>query len=337
MTELLNIGIITASESARNNFSQAVDAAGSGLIKWVLTAPQLSLCERQDKPDLVVVGACNEGDKPVETTRMIMQNCPTPILLLCDSVAKHSSVIFEAMGLGAIDVVSVENINSKLNHDDVVEIAAKISVVGKLIRAATGNTEGSLLPNVSPNFPLVAIGASTGGPAVLTDLLKTLPANFPAAIVIVQHIDEKFAENLVQWLDNQVAMSVHLSHPGTLVKPGNVYVASGKGHLTLTANGTMESRDEPGDCVYQPCIDVFFQSVARHWTSPAIGILLSGMGSDGAQGLLEMRGAGITTITQDEGSSAVFGMPQMAIKLGAAEKVLDPAGISKALLQAMEL
>jgi chemotaxis response regulator CheB len=169
---------------------------------------------------------------------------------------------------------------------------------------------------------LVAIGASAGGPAALAKLLSDLPSTFPAAIVIVQHVDVQFAAGLAGWLGQQTALEVRLAVEGDRPRPGTVLLAGRDNHLVLTSPTRLGYTLEPADCSYRPSVDVFFKSANRLWPGHLIGLVLTGMGRDGAEGLLALRRGGHHTIAQDEKSSAVYGMPKAAMELEAAEEVL---------------
>jgi two-component system response regulator WspF len=168
----------------------------------------------------------------------------------------------------------------------------------------------------------VAIGASTGGPAALEAILTRWPATFPAAVAIAQHIGPEFAGALAEWLGRRAPLTVALAAPGDRPRAGTVLIANGADHLIMTADGTWAYSAEPRDCPYQPSVDALFRSLAAHWPWPAVAVLLTGIGRDGAEGLLELRGKGWHTVAQDEATSVVYGMPQAAHRLGAARCVL---------------
>jgi two-component system response regulator WspF len=170
--------------------------------------------------------------------------------------------------------------------------------------------------------PLVVIGASAGGPAALAVLLKGLPANFPAAIVIVQHVDERFVDGLASWLGEQCSLPVRLAQEGERPEVGTVLVAGHGGHLTIRTDGRLAYVSEPRTVAFCPSIDVFFQSVCERWPGSAVGVLLTGMGADGALGLKALRLKGLHTIAQDQATSAVYGMPKAAAAAQAAVDIL---------------
>jgi two-component system response regulator WspF len=217
-------------------------------------------------------------------------------------------------------------------------LLAKIRTIGKLVAGLPAHAHASALEAGAPSAPatarvqrLVAIGASTGGPVALARLLSRWRPPTDTAAVVVQHIDAAFAGNLARWLDGQGRAPVRTIGDGEALEGGVVQLARTNDHLRMKADQRLAYDANPREAVYRPSIDVFFDSVAQHWERPATGILLTGMGRDGAAGLLALRRAGKTTIAQDADSSAVYGMPRAAAELGAAERVLGLDAIAAAL------
>jgi chemotaxis response regulator CheB len=169
---------------------------------------------------------------------------------------------------------------------------------------------------------LVAIGASAGGPAALATLLGGLPKDFPASVVVVQHVDAHMAANMAEWLEQHSTLPVRAAAEGDRPAAGSVLLAATNDHLVFKSAERLGYSPEPRDYVYRPSVDAFFRSVSRLWRGRAIGVLLTGMGRDGALGLKTLRDQGCHTITQDEASSAVYGMPKAAAKLEAAIDIL---------------
>ena len=201
------------------------------------------------------------------------------------------------------------------------------------------DTGGAPADNTSsyraPHTALVAIGASAGGPAALATVLGGLPGNFPAAIVIIQHVDDKIAPGMAEWLRQYSALPVRLAAEGDRPVAGTIFLAGTSDHLTLKAPDRLGYTAEPRDFVYRPSVDVFFQSVSRLWRGEAIGVLLTGMGRDGAVGLKALHSQGRYTIAQDEASSAIYGMPKAAAMLGAAVDVLPMESIAQRLVDVL--
>lgn len=184
-----------------------------------------------------------------------------------------------------------------------------------------------------PAQALIVIGASSGGPQAVATLLAGLPRDLPAAVVVVQHVELQFAPGLVDWLDGQVGLAVVAAAEGEVPREGRVYVAVRDRHLVLRANGTLGYTLATEGKTYRPSIDVLFASVARYWSGIACGVLLTGMGRDGALGLLELRRRGAYTVAQDRASSQVYGMPKVARELGAVDAVLPLQDIAGAILR----
>ena len=211
------------------------------------------------------------------------------------------------------------------------------------IQNSTLNTQSStLIPSLDrpqPNSltPLIAIGSSTGGPKALAAILSLLPSDFGAAIAIVQHVDQQFSAGLVDWLNQQTPLTVKLAKAGDRLTKSTVLVAGTNDHLSLRADHTLHYIKEPADYPYRPSVDVFFKSLAQHWSRKDIAVLLTGMGQDGAEGLSLLRSQGWHTITQDKASCAVYGMPKAAVALNAAVEILPPEKIATTLIQRLKL
>ncbi|HET8745129.1 MAG TPA: CheB methylesterase domain-containing protein, partial [Ramlibacter sp.] len=178
---------------------------------------------------------------------------------------------------------------------------------------------------------LVAIGASTGGPVALQQVLCALPAGFPVPVVIVQHMADGFLHGLAEWLSAACAVRTQLATPGEALQPGRAYLAPDGIHLLVGANGELQFEAGPPFNGHRPSVSRLFASVAAHYGAHAIGVLLTGMGKDGAAELKRMREAGAITFAQDEASSVVHGMPGEAIRCGGAVYVMSPQEIGAAL------
>lgn len=169
---------------------------------------------------------------------------------------------------------------------------------------------------------LVAIGASAGGPTALAQLLTNLPGDFSAPVVIVQHLDAQFADGLARWLDAQTSLHVRLAQDDDQPKAGTVLIAGRPRHLVFVSPTRVGYTSTPANCPHQPSIDVFFRSANQFWRGRVIGVVLTGMGRDGAEGLRGLQRGGHYTIVQDPVSSAVYGMPRAAVELRAATEIL---------------
>jgi chemotaxis response regulator CheB len=183
---------------------------------------------------------------------------------------------------------------------------------------------------------LIAIGSSAGGPAALAAVLSGLPRDLPAAIVLVQHLDENMAGTLAEYLLRHSAMPVRVAIEGERIVPGTALLAGTNDHLVLKARDRVGYTKDPVQCVYRPSVDAFFDSVTKHWKGDVIGVVLTGMGRDGAAGLRRLRDVGRHTIAQDQQSSVVYGMPKAAAAIDAAVEVLPLDQIASRLVHLVE-
>ena len=282
-----------------------------------------------DPPDLILMDLIMPVMDGVEATRRIMAQTPCAILIVTASVDENSAKTFAAMGNGALDAVDLPNLGSADPLASPQPLLRKIRSLSKLVSARGAVTTPHPLNRLPP---LVAIGASAGGPAALSELLLGLPRDFPGAVVIVQHVDARFAPGMADWLDKHSTLPVRLAEEGDRLQPGQVLLAGTSEHLVLNMRGQLSYTTSPEDEIYHPSINVFYRSVVDNWTGRAAGVLLTGMGADGALGLKAMRGCGHLTITQDSETSAVFGMPKAAAALSAASEILPLPRIAPRLI-----
>jgi two-component system, chemotaxis family, response regulator WspF len=286
-----------------------------------------------DTPDLILMDVVMPGMDGVEATRQIMAESPCAILMVTVSVHRYAAKVFEAMGYGAIDAINTPTLVDGQHIDRNDGLLKKIDTIATLIGKSPRRrllSDASPQHEVNHKIPLVAIGASTGGPQALVKILQEFPQNLPASVVIVQHLDAEFAPGFAIWLDEQVPLPVQLVYPGVRPQPGQIFVAGTNDHLIMTAKQTLNYNPEPLNCLYRPSIDVFFESVAQYWQGQGIGVLLTGMGRDGAQGLKKLQARGWHTIAQDRNTSVVYGMPKAAVELKAAGEVLPIEAIASA-------
>ncbi len=274
-------------------------------------------------PDLILMDLIMPVMDGVEATRQIMAATPCAIVIVTVDRQQNVHRVFEAMGHGAMDVVDTPALGVGNPKEAAAPLLRKILNVSWLL--GQGQVREPLvsapLRDVVQRQKLVAIGSSAGGPAALELLLKGLPASFPAAVVLVQHVDQVFAAGMADWLSTASGIPVRLARQGEPPSPGNVLLAGTNHHIRLLKNGTLAYTEEPVNEIYRPSIDVFFESVARFWTGDAVGVLLTGMGRDGAQGLKLLRQRGYLTIAQDQQSCAVYGMPKAAAAIDAAVEI----------------
>lgn len=274
-------------------------------------------------PDLILMDLIMPVMDGVEATRQIMASTPCAIVVVTVDREQNVHRVFEAMGYGALDVVDTPAIGGSNPKEAAAPLLRKILNIGWLIgqRGIREPAAANPIRTAVQRQGLVAIGSSAGGPAALEILLKGLPVSFPAAIVLVQHVDQVFAAGMAEWLSSASGLPVRLAREGEPPRSGTVLLAGTNHHIRLLKNGTLAYTAEPVNEIYRPSIDVFFESVARYWNGDAVGVLLTGMGRDGAQGLKLMREQGYLTIAQDQQSCAVYGMPKAAAAIDAAVEI----------------
>ncbi|MGH7170639.1 MAG: chemotaxis response regulator protein-glutamate methylesterase [Gemmataceae bacterium] len=287
-----------------------------------------------DRPDVILMDLVMPVVDGVEATRRIMAESPCSILLVTSSVSGNFSKVYEAMGHGGLDAVSTPTLDREGKVRDGEGLLARLA---NLARAEGVSAASSLSPPpvVRPECqgpPLVALGASTGGPAALARIVEAFPADFPAAVVIVQHIGADFAPSLVDWLQHHARPRVRLASAGDTPLPGEILLAGSNDHLILGRDRRLLYTRDPEDYPYRPSVDILFCSLAAHWPKRGVAALLTGMGADGARGLLALRQCGWFTLAQDQASSVVYGMPQAAAQLGAACQVLSLSRLAPAIL-----
>ncbi len=330
-----------------NDMQMAIEALRRGIrtysdhqIAWVAwNGEEAVQCCKDDPPDLILMDLIMPLMNGVEATRRIMAENPCPILIVTNSVNTNAALVFEAMGAGALDAIKTPILEGQgLKAGEGFDgLLSKINTIYKLTKnnakkVVAAPAEKRVNTSSVTHCPLVAIGSSSGGPLALASVLSVLPVNFPAAIVIVQHVDQHFAKQLMLWLAEQSALPFALAKEGEVPQAGTVLVAGTNDHLAIGSNGKLLYTPNPREYVYRPSVDVFFESVAKHWHNRVIGVLLTGMGRDGAAGLLKLRQMGYHTIAQDKASSAVYGMPKAAADLDAAVEVLSISDIAGKLI-----
>ena len=293
------------------------------------------------RPDLVLMDLLMPVMDGVEATRRIMSETPCAILLVTANLGINTARIFDAMGHGALDVVDTPTLVGTGLGSGAAPLLAKIEIIGKLIGDSAPASAVAARSAVASRGPrtdqLVAIGASAGGPAALATLLRGLPADFPAAVVIVQHVDEQFAPGMAQWLAQHSVLPVQVAREGDRPTRGAVLLAATNDHLRLVAGKRLAYTPIPQEYVYRPSVDVFFHSACARWPGDIVGVLLTGMGRDGALGLKALRDHGHHTIAQDQASCTVYGMPKAAAAMGAAVDVLPIDAIAARLRAALSV
>jgi two-component system chemotaxis response regulator CheB len=304
---------------------------------------------QSEVPDVITLDVEMPRMDGITFLRKVMSQRPIPVVMCSSLTEEGSETLLQALEAGAVDVILKPRVDaaqflleSKVRVCDVVKGAAKarVHLLGK--RAGSRSDAGVRTPQkkltadvmlAAPNAghamartteTVVCIGASTGGTEALREVLEALPANSPG-IVIVQHMPEKFTEAFARRLNGLCACEVREARDGDTVLRGQVLIAPGNKHTLLQRSGAryyVQVKDGPLVTRHRPSVDVLFRSAARYAGANAVGIIMTGMGDDGARGLSEMKAAGAYTIAQDEATCVVFGMPKEAIARGAADKIM---------------
>ena len=336
----MRIAIVNDSGIAVEALRRSIERGGHTLA-WVARdgVQAIDAC-KADTPDVVLMDLNMPVMDGVECTRRIMAESPCAILIVTATVDGNYSAVYDAMGAGALAAVNTPVLGPRGDLDGDAAMLAKIDTVGRLVRQRTpppmrAPTPQPVLAGADVPPPLVAIGSSTGGPQALVELLGQMPADLGAAVCIVQHVDHEFALGLVSWLRERTGFAVEVATPGRRPEPGLALVAATNDHMVMGPGGALSYTPHPRKLPFRPSVDVFFLSAARYWRRPSVGVILTGMGRDGAAGLLAMRRARWRTIAQDEATSVVYGMPKAAAEMGAAERVLPLPRIARAILDAV--
>jgi len=304
----------------------------------------IELCQAL-RPDVVTLDMMMPVMTGLAATEYIMAYCPTPILIVSASTNRGELYrMYEALAAGAVDVLE-KPLGGEADGDwerrlvSAVRLVSRIKVIthprARLKLAGQTAVRAAPEPRSSSNRPrVIAIGASTGGPGAVREVFRALPAGFSSPILLVIHIGPLFATALAEWLDGQSPRRVAYARDGEplpAADDGRVLMAPPDRHMILQG-GRLRLTQEPERHSCRPSVDSLFESVARELGAAAAACLLTGMGRDGAEGLLAVRRAGGRTLAQDEASSVVFGMPREAILLGAAEQTVPLDGIASSMV-----
>jgi two-component system, chemotaxis family, protein-glutamate methylesterase/glutaminase len=319
------------SELFREVLSRVIGAdAGFEVVAVAADGNAAARLARELKPDVITMDLNMPDADGFSGIARIMAETPTPIMVL--TANKAEVVGFKALSLGALDILEKPEASADLEAYG-AEIRSRLRLLSgvKVIRHLRGLRE----PKKGRRADVVVIGASLGGPRALATLLRGLPPTFPVGVAVVQHIADGFTEGLASWLTQECQLQVREAVDGDLLRPGHVLLAP-SGHHLLIGEGRVRLFDGPAVDTFKPSVTPLFLSAAKAYGPRACGVILTGMGHDGAAGLKVLHDAGGATLAQDEQSSAVFGMAKAAIDLGAVDRVLALEDIPRTLVALTE-
>ena len=340
---LVRVLVVDDSALMRKLIPQMLAADES--IEVVGTAMDGNFCLKKIeelKPHVVTLDLEMPGMNGIDTLKEIMRRQPTPVIVVSSHSTEGASVTMKALGLGAFDFVTKPKDATAHMAETAQELIAKVKA------AAECKLKPRMLPGVPPKAEklpassaapnkVIAIGVSTGGPQALEYVLAQLPGDFPGAIAIVQHMPEGFTDMFARRLDELCALRVKEAQSGDALQPGRVLICPGSRHMKvkrLPLGDVVVLSDEARVNGHRPSADVLLRSVAEEFKTQAVGLLMTGMGDDGAEGLGALKKAGGITIAQSEESCVVYGMPKAAIERGYATRVVG-LDVMSATLQAI--
>jgi two-component system, chemotaxis family, response regulator WspF len=337
----MRIAIVNDLSLARELLRRVVLSVPGFVVAW--TAEDGDEAVRKtaaDRPDAILMDLVMPRLNGAEATRRIMRESPCPVIVVTATVSGHFDLVYQAMGAGALDAVETPVLAPGGGIAKADRLIDRLKKLDAALHGVTGSGTFPITTATSKSVDLpriVAIGVSTGGPSALPVVLTALPKSLPAAVIIAQHLDAAFIPGLAERLASCCPLPVRVAQDGDVPKPGVVYVAGTNDHLELSPQLRLRYTVDPKSAPYRPSVDVLFRSLAAHCPRLGVGVLLTGMGSDGAEGLLRMRALGWHTIAQNEATSVVFGMPKAAIDLKAAAEVLPLSQIGMAAVTHLTL
>lgn len=289
------------------------------------------------RPDVVTMDLRMPGMDGLEATRQIMRQTPTPIVIVTGTLMQADiDITFEALRAGALTVVRTPGLADPEGCDKVVQavrLMAEVPVVHHWGRTGRGQPPPQPRMDNHRGIQMIGFAASTGGPGALATILRQLPADFCVPVLVVQHVAAGFVYGLAEWLDGETPLKVSLANHGDRPQPGTVLIAPDDYHLQVNTAGIVELCKEPAYKQLRPSANYLFRSLAQAYGPRAAGIVLTGMGDDGAEGLRALRRAGGLTIAQDEASCIVYGMPQEALAHNAVQRELALEQITMTLVR----
>lgn len=350
MTSPKTVLIVDDSAVVRQTLSEILDSDSRLCLLPPAADPFIAAERMKDQvPDVIVLDVEMPRMDGITFLRRLMAQHPIPVVMCSGAIEPGSRLLLEALDAGAVEFISKPRLGTRESYEEAREIICDTVYAASQVAVRTRRT-APVPPKLSADAvlaktrhtrpmsstdPVFVIGASTGGTDALVRVLQDLPADMPG-IVIVQHMPEFFTASFAERLDRLSALSVKEAASGDEVRYGQVLLARGNRHLVFRRHHgrlVVDLLDGPPVARHRPSVDVLFRSAAQQAGRSAIGVILTGMGDDGAAGMLELKQAGAVTIAQDRESSVVFGMPNEAIKRGGVDRILPLNKIAPALIQ----
>lgn len=338
---MIRLLIVEDSITQREIFRRLFLADGTFTVVAEAASGEEAIClVQQHHPDVVLMDIHMPGMDGIAATREIMRVCPVPIVVASATLRKQDvDLAMLAIQAGAVSVIEkpqgavllhLQKIAPQLREE---LLAASKAIVRRPVlpqtRRPASNSSNAV---VSGKIEVIGIAASTGGPPVLLEIISALHKPYPTPVLLVQHISEGFIEGFARWLETSTGQPTRLATEGARLEPG-IWLAPAARHLALSNRSRLELPPRRDNDIHCPSANVLFESLSRHAAKSSLGILLTGMGDDGARGLLALRQAGGQTIIQDEASALIWGMPKSAKELGAAMQELNPAEIVRVMMK----
>jgi len=336
----IRIVVADDSQTARELLVALYESAGIRVVGVGKNGDEVLQLVKKHNPDVVSMDVVMPKMDGMDATRAIMREHPTPIVIVTASMMRADiDLAFDAMKAGALAAVKKPGLEDPETCEKLIQTIkamANVSVIRRWSGSAPHATKREPISSPSHlevDVRLIGIASSTGGPGVLASILRPIPKNYPIPILIVQHVTNGFATGLAEWLHEQTSLDVTLAGHGDIPKPGVVLMPPDDYHMQIGRDGAIELTKAPPYKGLRPSANFLFHSMARFYGGGGLGIILTGMGDDGAEGMDAMRKSGAYTIAQDQESCIVYGMPNEAVKRNAVKRVLTPDQIAQYLVE----
>ncbi|MFM7148795.1 MAG: chemotaxis-specific protein-glutamate methyltransferase CheB [Gemmataceae bacterium] len=335
----MRVAIVNDMQLTREALRRVVESQPGYQVAWMAENGEVAVrLARQDRPDVILMDLVMPVLNGVDAIQQIMRANPCPILVVTATVSGNYPLVLQAMGQGAVDAVQTPQIGMDGKVSGQEDLLHRLLRLERSAKYRGPDGQSSLLkPPDSVNIdnplpPMVAIGASTGGPEAVARILGAMPPDIGVPFVVIQHISSEFGSNFVHWLRTRTKLTVEAARENDQPRPGVVHVAVTDDHLVLGPNRYFKYTPDPVDDPFRPSVNACFSSLCTRYRVPGVAVLLTGMGADGAKGLGQLRKAGWFTIAQDESTSVVYGMPKAAAETNAACRIMPIGQIAGAIL-----